>query len=311
MRKAYAKRLAIWPDIVQALEAGFPDDQALEIPIPKYYGGKLKDSRSAFEHSIRKLAGPNYRVRRKRDHLTVQRTVREIYHCSCGAKFLTTNGLERHNTSGVHERYIELRGILQDNCIRDVEIAREYGVSRERIRQLAQIVGLPPGRERRRACTLAHKPVKPDPQWLVNLRSVVEPMGLTVTRLVQGHRWRVLLNGVECAVGKLIQLNWQYRNRPPRIHMKLQCPKPMDYKFALMHSPSGWFIFPRFALPACGQTQFVLGELILPGTNSSRHHWRDYLERWDLVGGKVETEAAIHATSEKRGQERSNHNALV
>ncbi len=288
MKKAYAKRLAIWPDIVQAIEAGFPDDQALEIPIPKL-SRKLKDPLAALEHAIRKQIGPNYRVRRKGDHLTIQHCIREVYHCSCGAKFLTTKGLERHNTSGAHAGYLELREILQDDCVRNIELAKEYGLSRERIRQLAHIVGLPPGKERRRACTLQRRQMykRPEPEWLVNLRSVVEPRGLTVARLVHGHRWRVLLNGIECAVGKLTMREWRFRQNAPRTQAKLQCPRPMDYKFALMHSPKGWFVFPRFALPASGQTQFVLDELKLPGAKSARHHWREYLERWDLVGGKV------------------------
>src|ERR1700687_6512182 len=70
---------------------------------------------------------------------------------------LDKRGFKRHTLSVVHRKGKLIRAMLERNCITHVEIGRRIGVTRERVRQLALLMGFADGRSRHAICRMERR----------------------------------------------------------------------------------------------------------------------------------------------------------
>src|SRR5215467_10781803 len=66
-------------------------------------------------------------------------------------------GFKRHTLSVFHRKAKLIRAMLERNCITHAEIARRIGVTRERVRQLALLMGFAAGRSRHAICRMERR----------------------------------------------------------------------------------------------------------------------------------------------------------
>jgi hypothetical protein len=108
---------------------------------------------------------------------------------------------------------VRLYRLLAQDCRSFVEVGREFGLTRERIRQiyktrLAQYLPRKSGHERTRACTLARVHVKPWPKQTLMAWRLARQAGLHVSHMnyvrsngvVDTFRRILLVNGKRCKI---------------------------------------------------------------------------------------------------------------
>src|SRR4029077_1575028 len=103
-------------------------------------------------------------------------------------------GFKRHTLSVVHRKAKLIRAMLERNCITHAEIARRIGVTRERVRQLALLMGFADGRSRHAICRMERRK-KEMAEFFVEAQKrgfAVEPLGTT----------RAYINGKLCVQRK-------------------------------------------------------------------------------------------------------------
>src|SRR6266403_2638823 len=64
---------------------------------------------------------------------------------------------KRHSLSVVHRKGKLIRAMLERDCITHAEIARRIGLTRERVRQLALLMGFADGRSRHAICRMERR----------------------------------------------------------------------------------------------------------------------------------------------------------
>jgi hypothetical protein len=189
---------------------------------------------------------------------------------------LDKRGFTRHTLSVVHRKGKLIRAMLERNCITHAEIARRIGLTRERVRQIALQMGFADGRSRHAICRM-ERPKKEMGEFFVT----AQERGFQVEALGNGTR-SAYINGKICVQR---QACWHDTGRDKYKYTYLSVYRPARrFDICAWKLPDGRFLILPKKLVGFKQTTFNPEESERPGTNSSSHYYRDYIERWSLLG---------------------------
>jgi len=164
--------------------------------------------------------------------------------------------------------------MLERDCITHAEIAGRIGLTRERVRQLALKMGFADGRSRHAICRVERRR-KEMAEFFVAAQQrgfSVEPLG----------RKRAYINGKICIQR---QACWHDMAKGKYTYTFLSIRQPsVKFDICAWKLPDGRFLILPRKLVGFAQTSFNPEESDRLGTNSSSHYYRDYLERWSLLG---------------------------
>ena len=164
--------------------------------------------------------------------------------------------------------------MLERNCITHADIARRIGVTRERVRQLALQMGFADGRSRHAICRMERRK-KEMAEFFVKAQErgfQVEPLG---TR-------GAYINGKLCVQR---QACWHDTGNGKYKYTYLSIYRPTGrFDICAWKLPDGQFLILPKKLVGFTQTTFNPEESERPGTASSSHYYREYIERWSLLG---------------------------
>ncbi|HYL86355.1 MAG TPA: hypothetical protein VE263_19175 [Candidatus Angelobacter sp.] len=187
---------------------------------------------------------------------------------------LDNRGFSRHTLSVVHRKAKLIRAMLERNCISHADIARRIGVTRERVRQLALQMGFAVGRSRQAVCRMERRR-KAMAEFFVQAQKrgfPVEPLG----------RKSAYINGKLCVQR---QACWHDIGKGPYKYTYLSIYQPrIRFDICAWELPDGRFLILPKKLAGFRQTTFNPEESERLGTYSSSHHYREYIERWSLLG---------------------------
>jgi hypothetical protein len=218
--------------------------------------------------------------------------------CECGFPLSSAGqGLYAHRRSPYHRHHRRIKALLSKNEISYAEIGARLGLTRERVRQIAEKAGMPPGRQRQKQCVVDRR----TSAWREHKghREVIakcEELGYTVmpSRRVNSTDWYleaniVVINGWRV---RIVYTNW---TRSGYLRVKRF---EAHADFYLSISPVGFFIFPSKVwrtFPA--STAFSSDPSTSDGgvVRSSRHDYLDYLEAWKLLKGKAKSMKSSHS----------------
>ena len=199
---------------------------------------------------------------------------KNMRYCQTCRFALNKRHFKRHTLSVLHRKAKLIRAMLERDCITHAEIARRIGLTRERVRQLALLMGFAAGRSRHAICRMARRK-KAMAEFFVEAEKrgfPVEPLGRT----------SAYINGKLCVQR---QACWHDIGKGEHKYTYLSIRQP-DSRFDICawKLPDGRFLILPKKLASFRQTMFNPEETELPGTNSSSHHYREYIERWSLLG---------------------------
>src|SRR5258708_6100735 len=187
---------------------------------------------------------------------------------------LHKRGFKRHTLSVVHRKGKLIRAMLELNCITHAEIARRIGVTRERVRQRALQMGFADGRSRHAICRMERRRKKMA-EFFVEAQKrgfAVEPLG----------RKSAYINGKLC-----VQRNasWHEIGKSGHKYNYLSIRQPSGrFDICAWKLPDGHFLILPKKLAGFTQTTFNPEESEYLVTASSSHYYREYIERWSLLG---------------------------
>ncbi|MBS1841394.1 MAG: hypothetical protein JST77_11160 [Acidobacteria bacterium] len=167
-----------------------------------------------------------------------------------------------------------IRAMLERNCITHAEISRRVGLTRERVRQLALKMGFANGRSRHAICRMERRK-KEMAEFFVAAQQrgfSVEPLG----------RKSAYINGKLC-----VQRNacWHAMGNGKHTYTFLSIRQPLvKFDICAWKLPDGRFLILPRKLVDFAQTSFNPEKTDYLGTNSSSHYYRDYFEKWSLLG---------------------------
>jgi hypothetical protein len=187
---------------------------------------------------------------------------------------LSKRGFKRHTLSVVHRNGKLIRAMLQRNCITHAEIARRIGLTRERVRQLAQLMGFADGRSRHAICRMERRKKEMAEFFLQAQKRgfEVEPLGAR----------SAYINGKLC-----VQRNacWHDVGSNEHKYTFLSIRQPtVRFDICAWKLPDGRFLILPKKLSGFTQTTFNPEESERLGTASSSHYYRQHIERWSLLG---------------------------
>ena len=187
---------------------------------------------------------------------------------------LKKRGFARHTVSVAHRKAKLIRAMLERNCITQAEIARRVGLTRERVRQLAQQMGFADGRSRHAICRIERRR-KEMAEFFVKAEGrgfPVEPLGPKSS----------YINGMLCVQR---QACWHEIGKPRYQYTYISIRRPTGrFDICAWKLPDRRFLILPKKLVHFAQTTFNLEESERPGTASSSHYYREHIERWDLLG---------------------------
>jgi hypothetical protein len=201
-----------------------------------------------------------------------------------------------HAKSTMHKNYKTILALLKDPSIRHMKIANMFGVTRERVRQIAVLVGERTGRERE----MDYKAIRVKKAWekrkaeisnfpiMVALKRRVTSLGYSFEIL---KRNKVKINGYNCLVkhafydiAPYVRFAW------PTITQQ----EANDFFLYWWTEQDRWIVFPQVRVSGISiregektATSFLPHE---PATNRrgakniANHDYRDYLDRLDFLG---------------------------
>jgi hypothetical protein len=205
---------------------------------------------------------------------------RTPYTCpDCGATLLGQY-LEKHRKSVGHRRGAELRSLF-DSGARFSHIAREFGLSRERVGQLARRMGVGTGRERSRIQKMEKRlrqnhfwPYRKELSRHATLNFHVTPQSDRL--LPVALCW---LNGILCT----IRPAW-HRPSLPRYTALGACSERLPAEMVLFRlGHDRWLIVPASRLRRATSV-LLLEEHKSKG--SHRNDWKSFIDAWHLLNGK-------------------------
>lgn len=173
------------------------------------------------------------------------------------------------------ERTEKIVSMLAEGCWTLQEVGNAFGVSRERVRQIASKQPSFNGRERRRECTLKERQAKLAARhtWLVNaLHREKLPYQLQAAM-------KVLVNDYRCFVIVASQAGDIWRFTTP-VHRE-------EFDFVLIRLSTDFLVVPA-TMPMPLNTMTKLCKKKGRGIN-----WRSYLNNWDQLRGKVAEEPVL------------------
>jgi len=197
-----------------------------------------------------------------------------VRYCQTCRVELSQRGFKRHTVSVFHRKAKLIRAMLERNCVTHAEIARRIGLTRERVRQVAQQMGFADGRSRHAICRMTRRQ-KELAAFFAKARErgfPVEPLG---TR-------SAYINGMLC----LQRLACWHQSGKGKYKRTYLCVHRPAGRFAICawKLPDGRFLILPEKLVGFKQTSFNPEESERPGTASSAHYYREYIERWSLLG---------------------------
>lgn len=191
-----------------------------------------------------------------------------------------------HEKGLLHWHHRRIRALIEANCLSFDEIGQRFLVTREAVRQWAQLLGMPTGRTRMKVCTLASRARRA--QSLVNgtqlgrFAAACEQHGLPWRFATTKSKTRgEYFSAKEC----LVQ---EYRVRVlsascnSRGYIQLHSRKASRVDFTVFELPNGkWLILPQNMVK---QTMFA--EQPDPNgsgaTSENRHDYCSFIEAWRL-----------------------------
>jgi hypothetical protein len=192
---------------------------------------------------------------------------------TCRLQF-DNRGFKRHTLSVVHRKGKLIRAMLERNCITHAEIARRIGLTRERVRQLALLMGFADGRSRHVICRMERRR-KEMAEFFIQAQKrgfAVEPLG----------RRSGYINGKLCVQR---QACWHDVGSSEHKYTFLSIRQPLvKFDICAWKLPDGRFLILPKKLTGFRQTTFNPEESERLGTDSSSHHYREHIERWSLLG---------------------------
>ncbi len=179
-----------------------------------------------------------------------------------------------HTRSVFHRKAKLIRAMLERNCITHAEIARRIGLTRERVRQLALQMGFADGRSRHAICRMERRK-KEMAEFFVEAQKrgfPVEPLGTK----------SAYVNGKICVQRRAC---WHDIGKGKYKYTYLSIYRPAGrFDICAWKLPDGRFLILPKELVGFTQTTFNPEESERPGTYSSSHYYREYIERWSLLG---------------------------
>jgi hypothetical protein len=187
---------------------------------------------------------------------------------------LHKGGFKHHTLSVAHRKGKLIRAMLLSDCITHAEIARRIGLTRERVRQLALLMGFADGRSRHAICRMRRRK-KEMAEFFQEAQKrgfAVEPLGST-SAYING---KLCLQRKACwhGVGKSRQKNTYLSIRQPEVR----------FDICAWRLPDGRFLILPKELTDFSQTTFNPEETESLGTTSSSHYYRQHIEKWSLLG---------------------------
>jgi len=187
---------------------------------------------------------------------------------------LDKRGFSRHTLSVFHRKAKLIRAMLERNCITHAEIARRIGVTRERVRQLALHMGFADGRSRHAICRMERRR-KEMAEFFVEAQKrgfAVEPLGMR----------SAYINGKLCVQRKACRHDIR-KSEHEYTYVSVRQPGGR-FDICAWKLPDGRFLILPKKLASFRQTTFNPEESEYLGTASSSHYYRQYIERWSLLG---------------------------
>jgi biotin operon repressor len=211
--------------------------------------------------------------------------VRKLMTCECGFPVASPNN-HKHRLSVYHRQHRRIRELLSNTWLSFAEIGDRFGITRERVRQIAQQLGKASGRQRQEQRTL-HQQISAWQEQKVYRELIAKGKehGYTVAPSRRDTRkgWRiekeiVLINGWRAHIVYM-------RTRGRYLIFKRSVVRA-DFQVCI--SPIGFFIFPSKVWKT-----FPKGTSFSPNPStggrcglaySQRHDYLNYLEAWKLLG---------------------------
>lgn len=197
--------------------------------------------------------------------------------CECGWKLRRygEKSLARHKRGSFHRYAALTTAMLETDCITHVQIAARLGVTRERVRQIANTVGFKTGRERQAVCTMRRLNDSPRMKKI----SAAVPGGFKIEPV--GLRSRVILvNDYRCLVRKAC---WHFKEKRRKKYVHINGVVWAKGDFILYEMPDnlGWLVVPKEKGPMY-PTMFSMNPE-KSGAHSYRHDLPTYLNAWHLL----------------------------
>ena len=187
---------------------------------------------------------------------------------------LKERAFKRHTISVFHKKAKLIRAMLERNCITHAEIARRIGLTRERVRQMALRMGFANGKSRHAICRIERRK-KAMPDFFVKAEErgfQAEPIG----------RKSAYINGMICVQR---QACWREIGRQGYKYIYLCIRRPeSQFDICAWKLPDGRFLILPKELVGFKQTVFTPEESDHPGTAKTSHYYREYIERWSVLG---------------------------
>ncbi len=213
--------------------------------------------------------------------------------CTCGITLLQRGQLSMHKRSVMHRQAQRIKALLRKDCITHTEIAGRVGLTRERVRQIANQFGCDVGRVRQKACAIQTSFSQPLPSKVETVRKLAAEYGLTCEpKRMLDHRqswrwqwstWQVTIAGRACRIYQM----WQNATRPDMLRLFRPQTRRMP-EFGLYLWQDGVFVIPCKRLKTIKrQTMFVFGrERQKSGIRSAQHDWPQFWNAWELIKPK-------------------------
>lgn len=203
-----------------------------------------------------------------------------MHYCEICRFELKERAFKRHTASVFHRKAKLIRAMLERSCITHAEIAKRIGLSRERVRQLALQMGFADGRSRHAVCRTERRK-KAMPEFFVRAEErgfQVEPLG----------RKSAYINGMICVQR---QACWREIRQRGHKYTYLNIHRPRGrFDICGWKLPDGRFLILPEKLIGFRQTVFNPEESDHPGTAKTSHYYREYIERWSVLGEPGERE---------------------
>lgn len=209
-------------------------------------------------------------------------TYREPTECAECGQMLKKHGF--HHEKGVyHQQHKRIVALLKEPCMTLEDIATRLGVTRERVGQIGEIIGMPGGWERRSLCVARRIPQRlRKSEIFASFEKEVLEQGFTLNYLRRpdvnaAYKRLSIVNGWRCLLRQ---------GKSNQKHIMISGCRHRDYDFDFVVyriMPLGkWLIVPK-ERASKNLTMFAISPA--PNGNgqsmSKRHDWRDYLDNWE------------------------------
>jgi hypothetical protein len=208
--------------------------------------------------------------------------------CECGLPVAHANR-RHHRLSIYHRHYRRIKDLLSKDSLSFAEIGERVGITRERVRQIAQQLGGASGRERREQHTMDKRmSAWHERRGHRELVAKCKELGYTVTPSRVDTRWGwrfehgiVVINGWRTHIVHIRTKGRYFAFRRSVVRA--------DFQVGI--SPIGFFIFPTKVwktFPKGTEFSPIPSMSGQPGvTRSHRHDYLNYLEAWKLLGRRA------------------------